>query len=71
MGKTTTTTIPVTVNVKGSEVKPVYVVEGDKPTADDVNKAITPDTDGTASPVTDEDINKAIPTTEVKLVHRC
>ena len=66
-GKDYTTTIPVTVNVKGSEVKPVYVVEGDKPTADDVNKAITPDTDGTASPVTDEDINKAIPTTEGKV----
>ena len=62
-----TTTISVTVNVKGSDVKPVYVVEGDKPKADDVNKAITPDTDGTATPVTDEDINKAIPTTEGKV----
>ena len=62
-----TTTIPVTVNVKGSDVKPVYVVEGDKPKADDVNKAITPDTDGTATPVTDEDINKAIPTTKDKV----
>ena len=66
-GKDYTTTIPVTVNVKGSEVKPVYVVEGDKPKADDVNKAITPDTDGTKTPVTDEDINKAIPTTEGKV----
>ena len=66
-GKDYTTTIPVTVNVKGSDVKPVYVVEGDKPTAADVNKAITPDTDGTATPVTDEDINKAIPTTEGKV----
>ena len=62
-----TTTIPVTVNVKGSDVKPVYVVEGDKPKAGDVNKSITPDTDGTATPVTDEDINKAIPTTEGKV----
>ena len=62
-----TTTIPVTVNVKGSNVKPVYVVEGDKPKAGDVNKAITPDTDGTTTPVTDEDINKAIPTTEGKV----
>ena len=62
-----TTTIPVTVNVKGSDVKPVYVVEGDKPKAEDVNKAITPDTDGTATPVTDEEINKAIPTTEGKV----
>ena len=35
--------------------------------ADDVNKAITPDTDGTKTPVTDEDINKAIPTTEGKV----
>ena len=66
-GKDYTTTIPVTVNVKGSDVKPVYVVEGDKPTDKDVNKAITPDTDGTATPVTDEDINKAIPTTEGKV----
>ena len=62
-----TTTIPVTVNVKGSDVKPVYVVEGDKPKAGDVNKSITPDTDGTKTPVTDEEINKAIPTTEGKV----
>ena len=66
-GQDYTTTIPVTVNVKGSDVKPVYVVEGDKPEAKDVNKAITPDTDGTATPVTDEDINKAIPTTDGKV----
>ena len=66
-GQDYTTTIPVIVNVKGSDVKPVYVVEGDKPKADDVNKAITPDTDGTKTPVTDEDINKAIPTTEGKV----
>lgn len=66
-GKDYTTTIPVTVNVKGSDVKPVYVVEGDKPKAEDVNKAITPDTDGTKTPVTDEDINNAIPTTEGKV----
>ena len=66
-GKDYTTTIPVTVNVKGSDVKPVYVVEGDKPKADDVNKAITPDTDGTTTPVTDEDINKDIPTTDGKV----
>ena len=66
-GKDYTTTIPVKVNVKGSDVKPVYVVEGDKPKAEDVNKAITPDTDGTKTPVTDEDINKAIPTTEGKV----
>ena len=66
-GKDYTTTIPVTVNVKGSDVKPVYVVEGDKPKADDVNKAITPDTDGTKTPVTDDEINKAIPTTEGKV----
>ena len=66
-GKDYTTTIPVTVNVKGSDVKPVYVVEGDKPKADDVNKAITPDTDGTKTPVTEDDINKAIPTTDGKV----
>ena len=66
-GKDYTTTIPVTVNVKGSDVKPVYVVEGDKPKAEDVNKAITPDTDGTTTPVTDEEINKDIPTTDGKV----
>ena len=66
-GKDYTTTIPVTVNVKGSDVKPVYVVEGDKPKTEDVNKAITPDTDGTTTPVTDEEINKAIPTTDGKV----
>ena len=66
-GKDYTTTIPVTVNVKASDVKPVYVVEGDKPKAEDVNKAITPDTDGTTTPVTDEEINKDIPTTEGKV----
>ena len=66
-GKDYTTTIPVTVNVKASDVKPVYVVEGDKPKAEDVNKAITPDTDGTKTPVTDEDINKDIPTTDGKV----
>ena len=66
-GKDYETTIPVTVNVKGSDVKPVYVVEGDKPKAEDVNKAITPDTDGTKTPVTDEEINKAVPTTEGKV----
>ena len=62
-----TTTIPVTVNVKASDVKPVYVVEGDKPKAEDVNKAITPDTDGTTTPVTDGEINKDIPTTDGKV----
>ena len=66
-GKDYTTTIPVTVNVKASDVKPVYVVEGDKPKAEDVNKAITPDTDGTTTPVTDKEINKDIPTTEGKV----
>ena len=66
-GKDYTTTIPVTVNVKGSDVKPVYVVEGDKPKAEDVNKAITPDTDGTTTPVTDGEINKDIPTTDGKV----
>ena len=66
-GKDYETTIPVTVNVKGSDVKPVYVVEGDKPKAEDVNKAITPDTDGTTTPVTDGEINKDIPTTDGKV----
>ncbi len=45
-GDTYTSEIPVTVNVNGSEVKPVYVVEGNKPNPKDVIAAVTPDKDG-------------------------
>ena len=66
-GETYTSEIPVTVNVKGSEVKPVYVVEGNQPKPADVNEAITPDKGGDLTPVTEADINKDVPTDKVKV----
>ena len=66
-GTTYTSEIPVTVNVKGSEVKPVYVVEGNQPKPADVNEAITPDKGGDLTPVTEADINKDVPTDKVKV----
>ena len=41
-GKTHNTTIPVTINVLGSEPKTVYTVEGTKPDAEKVKNAVTP-----------------------------
>ena len=55
-GDTYTSEIPVTVNVKGSEVKPVYVVEGNKPNPNDVTAAVTPDKDGTVQTPKDSDL---------------
>ena len=46
-GKTYNTTIPVTINVLGSEPKTVYTVEGTKPDAEKVKNAVTPGTGGT------------------------
>ena len=66
-GETYTSEIPVTVNVKGSEVKPVYVVEGNQPKPADVNEAVTPDKGGDLTPVTEADINKDVPTDKVKV----
>ena len=66
-GDTYTSEIPVTVNVNGSEVKPVYVVEGNQPKTADVNEAVTPDKGGTLTPVTEADINKDVPTDKVKV----
>ncbi len=66
-GDTYTSEIPVTVNVKGSEVKPVYVVEGKQPKPADVNEAVTPDKGGDLTPVTEADINKDVPTDKVKV----
>ena len=40
------TTVPVTINVLGSETKPVYTVEGTKPDANKVKDAVTPGTGG-------------------------
>ena len=48
-GKTYTTTIPVTINVLGSEPKTVYTVEGTKPDAEKVKNAVTPGTGGTVN----------------------
>ena len=66
-GETYTSEIPVTVNVKGSEVKPVYVVEGNQPKPADVNEAVTPDKGGDLTPVTEADINKDVPVDKVKV----
>ena len=55
-GKTYNTTIPVTINVLGSETKPVYTVEGTKPDADKVKNAVTPGTGGTANVPTESDL---------------
>ena len=41
-GKTYNTTVPVTINVLGSEPKTVYTVEGTKPDAEKVKNAVTP-----------------------------
>ncbi|WP_346742816.1 YSIRK-type signal peptide-containing protein, partial [uncultured Streptococcus sp.] len=52
-GKTYNTTIPVTINVLGSEPKTVYTVEGTKPDAEKVKNAVTPDTGGTVETPTE------------------
>ena len=51
-----TTTIPVTVNVQGSEVKPIYVVEGKKPEVDKVKSAVTPGDGGTVQNPKESDL---------------
>ncbi|WP_125422742.1 Rib/alpha-like domain-containing protein, partial [Streptococcus mitis] len=48
-GKTYNTTVPVTINVLGSEPKTVYTVEGKKPDAEKVKNAVTPGTGGTVN----------------------
>ena len=52
-GKTYNTTIPVTINVLGSEPKTVYTVEGTKPDAEKVKNAVTPGTGGTVNAPTE------------------
>ena len=52
-GKTYPTTIPVTINVLGSEPKTVYTVEGTKPDAEKVKNAVTPGTGGTTNAPTE------------------
>ena len=48
-----TTTVPVTINVLGSETKTVYTVEGTKPDAEKVKNAVTPGNGGTANAPTE------------------
>ena len=55
-GTTYNTTIPVTINVLGSEAKPVYTVEGTKPDAEKVKNAVTPGTGGTVGIPTETDL---------------
>ncbi len=55
-GDTYTSEIPVTVNVNGSEVKPIYVVEGNKPNPNDVTTAVTPGKDGTVQTPKESDL---------------
>ena len=52
-GKTYNTTVPVTINVLGSEPKTVYTVEGTKPDAEKVKNAVTPGTGGTVGTPTE------------------
>ena len=61
-GKTYNTTVPVKINVLGSEPKTVYTVEGTKPDAEKVKNAVTPDTDGTVNTPKETDL----PATTVK-----
>ena len=55
-GKTYNTTVPVTINVLGSEPKTVYTVEGTKPDANKVKDAVTPGTGGTVGTPTETDL---------------
>mgnify|MGYP000886167222 CR=1 FL=1 len=55
-GKTYTKDAEITVNVLGSVPKTVYTVEGNKPDANKVKEAVTPDTGGTVGTPTDADL---------------
>ena len=61
-GKTYNTTIPVTINVLGSEPKTVYTLEGTKLEAEKVKAAVTPGTGGTVNTPKETDL----PATTVK-----
>ena len=52
-GKTYTKDAEITVNVLGSEAKPVYTLEGTKPDANKVKDAVTPGTGGTVNAPTE------------------
>ena len=55
-GKTYTKDAEITVNVLGSEAKPVYTLEGTKPDAEKVKNAVTPGTGGTVGTPTETDL---------------
>ena len=55
-GKMYTKDAEITVNVLGSISKTVYTVEGNKPDANKVKEAVTPDTDGTVGTPTEADL---------------
>ena len=61
-GKTYDTTIPVTINVLGSEPKTVYTLEGTKPDVEKVKAAVTPGDGGTVNTPKETDL----PATTVK-----
>ncbi|WP_314111990.1 YSIRK-type signal peptide-containing protein, partial [uncultured Granulicatella sp.] len=52
-GKTYTKDAEITVNVLGSEAKPVYTLEGTKPDAEKVKNAVTPGNGGTVNAPTE------------------
>ena len=55
-GTTYTKDAEITVNVLGSEAKPVYTLEGTKPDANKVKDAVTPGTGGTVGTPTETDL---------------
>ena len=55
-GKNYTKDAEITVNVLGSVPKTVYTVEGNKPDANKVKEAVTPDTGGTVGTPTEADL---------------
>ena len=61
-GKTYNTTVPVTINVAGSETKTIYTLEGTKPSVEKVKNAVTPGTGGTVNDPKETDL----PATTVK-----
>ena len=61
-GKTYNTTVPVTINVAGSETKTIYTLEGIKPSVEKVKNAVTPGNEGTVNDPKETDL----PATTVK-----
>ena len=61
-GKTYNTTVPVTINVAGSETKTIYTLEGTKPSVEKVKNAVTPGNEGTVNDPKETDL----PATTVK-----